>query len=48
MKYGSLNLLENSGPLQACIGIALSLFTKKFKVLQAHLKYQNIIKRDLQ
>ena len=25
LKYGSLNLLEPSGPAQACIGIALQL-----------------------
>jgi hypothetical protein len=30
MKYGSLNLLEPSGPVQACTGIPLPLFFHRF------------------
>jgi len=28
LKYGSLNFLEPSGPVQACNGIALPLYVK--------------------
>jgi hypothetical protein len=33
LKSGSLNLLESSGPVKACIGIALPLIINYYKML---------------
>jgi hypothetical protein len=33
MKYGSLNLLEPSGPVKACNGIALPFYQYELEVL---------------
>jgi hypothetical protein len=46
MKTGSLNLLEPSGPVQACIEIAISLFTKylkSYKLKSTDLLYTRIL-----
>jgi len=52
MKSGSLNLLKSSGPIQACIGIALSLFTKNVKSYKLKstdlLNMTRLLKTDLQ
>jgi len=40
LKSGSLNLLEPSGPVQACIGIALPLAVTKY--LDAESLYKSI------
>jgi len=39
LKSGSLNLLDPSGPLQACTGIALPKFDVYFSSLSAHIVF---------
>ena len=42
MKYGNLNFLEPSGPLQACNGTAFNFFTGRF-ILTVMYIYDNIL-----
>jgi hypothetical protein len=42
LKYGSLNLLEPSGPVQACAGIALPIIYKKSFSLLGHFSVLEI------